>query len=195
VIVAGAITNDSMIIPHFWWIHVFYLSALLSLPIDWHSMATKFYKTIPKTIVPSFFHARYIPSVLSIPALQHNQTPTPRHFSSTTTANMSAQPFLDTMVKRRTYYALKNESPVSDARIQEIIKHTILHVPSSFNSQSSRVMLLVKAEHEKLWDIVKEVLKAVVPEDQFDATEKKLNGFRAGYGTVCECYEMSESSI
>lgn len=98
---------------------------------------------------------------------------------------MSAQPFLDTMVKRRTYYQLKNSSPVSDARIQEIVKHAILHVPSSFNSQSTRVMILLKAEHEKLWDITKDVLKAVVPPEQLEGTEKKLNGFRAGYGTVC----------
>jgi len=98
---------------------------------------------------------------------------------------MSAQPFLDTMLKRRTYYPLKNSSPISDARIQEIIKHAILHVPSSFNSQTTRVVLLLKAEHEKLWDITKEVVKAVAPPEQFEGTEKKLNGFRAGYGTVC----------
>ena len=96
----------------------------------------------------------------------------------------AATPFMDTMEKRRTYYQLKSSSPISDARIQEIIKHAILHVPSSFNSQTERVMLLIKSEHEKLWDITKETLKAVVPPDQFSATEQKLNGFRAGYATV-----------
>lgn len=169
-------------IPHLW-IHVLYLSTILALVVDWHTMATKLYKNLPRAIPGSFLTTNFTRSTLSVPGLRQ-QTPSQRYFSSTT-VNMSAQPFLDTMLKRRTYYALKNESPVSDARIQEIIKHAILHVPSSFNSQSSRVMLLVKGEHEKLWDITKEVLRAVVPPEQFEGTEKKINGFRAGYGTVC----------
>lgn len=45
--------------------------------------------------------------------------------------------------------------------------------------------MLLKAEHEKLWDITKEVLKGVVPADQFEGTAQKIDGFRAGYGTVC----------
>ena len=91
---------------------------------------------------------------------------------------------MDTMEKRRTYYQLNSSSPISDSRIQEIIKHAILHVPSSFNSQTERVMLLFKSEHEKLWDITKEILKPIVPPEQFSATEQKLKGFRAGYATV-----------
>jgi predicted oxidoreductase (fatty acid repression mutant protein) len=97
---------------------------------------------------------------------------------------MAAQPFLDTMVKRRTYYPLKNTSPIPDSRIQEIVKHAILHVPSSFNSQSSRIVVLLKEEHEKLWEMTKEVLKPIVPPEQFGATEQKLNMFKGGYGTV-----------
>lgn len=46
-------------------------------------------------------------------------------------------------------------------------------------------MLLFKGEHEKLWDITRDVLKGVVPEGQFEGTAKKIAGFRAGYGTVC----------
>ncbi|KAF4628873.1 hypothetical protein G7Y89_g9278 [Cudoniella acicularis] len=112
---------------------------------------------------------------LSTPQSQTQQTQT--------TANMS-KAFLDTIASRRTYYALSKSSPISDAKIQEIIKSVILNVPSSFNSQSTRVVLLVKEEHDKLWEIVKEVLKAIVPAEQYPATEKKLNGFKGAYGTV-----------
>ncbi|KAH7348862.1 Nitroreductase-like protein [Rhexocercosporidium sp. MPI-PUGE-AT-0058] len=97
---------------------------------------------------------------------------------------MSSKAFLDTIKARRTYYALKKESTISDAQIQEIIKQAVLHVPSSFNSQSTRVVLLVKEEHDKLWEITKDTLKAIVSKDQWTATEQKLNGFKAGYGTV-----------
>lgn len=88
------------------------------------------------------------------------------------------------MAARRSIYPLKKESVISDAKIQEIIEQALLHVPSSFNSQSSRIVLLVKGEHDKLWDITKEVLKGVVPEDAYPKTEQRLNMFQAAYGTV-----------
>lgn len=97
---------------------------------------------------------------------------------------MSSKSFLETVKARRTYYALKKESTIPDSQIQEIIKEAILHVPSSFNSQSTRVVLLVKEEHDKLWEITKSTLKAIVSEDQWKSTEQRLNGFKAGYGTV-----------
>ena len=105
--------------------------------------------------------------------------------SSTTspTTSMSSQ-FLETIKNRRTIYQLSNSSPISDAKIQEIIKDVFLHVPSSFNSQSTRAILLVKEEHVKLWNITKEILKAIVPAENWPTTEGKLSGFQAAYGTV-----------
>lgn len=95
----------------------------------------------------------------------------------------SAQ-FLEAIKKRRTYYALSNKAPISDERVEEIVKEIVLHTPSSFNSQSSRVVVLFKKEHEKLWDIVLDVLKPVVPAEQFPTTEKKIQSFKAAYGSI-----------
>lgn len=97
---------------------------------------------------------------------------------------MSSQQFFDIVKNRRTYYALKKESTIPDSKIQDIINEAVLHVPSSFNSQSTRVILLLKEEHEKLWEITKGVLKPIVPAEQYPTTEKKLDMFKAGYGTV-----------
>jgi len=97
---------------------------------------------------------------------------------------MASKQFLDIIKGRRTLYALKNESTISDKQIQEIIEQVILHVPSSFNSQSTRIILLVKEEHVALWEIAKEVLKGIVTEEQWKSTEQRLNGFQAAYGTV-----------
>jgi predicted oxidoreductase (fatty acid repression mutant protein) len=97
---------------------------------------------------------------------------------------MSAHPFLDAMVKRRTIYALNKKATISDARIEEIVKHAILHVPSSFNSQSTRIIVLLKDEHDKLWEITKEIMKGILPADKYPATAARLDGFKAGYGTV-----------
>lgn len=94
---------------------------------------------------------------------------------------------MDVVKARRSYYALNKESPVSNEIISQILKDTILHVPSSFNSQSARLVVLLGADHDKFWEITKEILKPNVPEKQFADTVKKLDGFKAGYGTVGIC--------
>jgi predicted oxidoreductase (fatty acid repression mutant protein) len=96
-------------------------------------------------------------------------------------ANMN---FLDAVAHRRSIYALTKTSPISDDRIEEIVSKLVKDVPSSFNSQSSRLVLLLKDEHDKFWDIVRDALKAIVPEDKWEPTAGRIAGFRAGYGTV-----------
>lgn len=86
---------------------------------------------------------------------------------------------------RRTYYSINDKSPISNEEIKEIIDHAVLHVPSAFNSQSTRVVLLLGVNHKKLWNIVKAELKKIVPSDAFHSTENKIdNAFAAGHGTV-----------
>jgi len=95
-----------------------------------------------------------------------------------------ATPFLEALKNRRTYYGLEKSSTIPDSRVEEIIKETILHTPSSFNSQSTRIILLVKEEHDKLWDFTLEALKGVVPADQFEKTAQRISMFKNAYGTV-----------
>ena len=52
------------------------------------------------------------------------------------------------------------------AQIEEIVRFAIKHVPSAFNSQSTRAVLLLHEHHEELWKIVKRTLRAIVPEDE-----------------------------
>jgi predicted oxidoreductase (fatty acid repression mutant protein) len=176
-----------------------FISSLL-LAVTWRDMATLLRKrSVPTSSNPLLGGMRSIRRPLplfwekNIPSfLRSNTHSTPlsisstRHFSSTAptaTASMSA-PFLDAIKNRRTIYALKKESTISDKQVQDIVEQAVLHVPSSFNSQSTRVVLLVKEEHDKLWDIAKEVLKSIVTEEQWKSTEQRLNGFQAAYGTV-----------
>lgn len=92
--------------------------------------------------------------------------------------------FYTAIKERRTIYGISKETTVSDDRIQEVIKEAVKYTPSSFNSQSARVVVLFGKEHDRLWDITKESLRKVVPEGQFAPTEEKINSFRSGYGTV-----------
>lgn len=109
----------------------------------------------------------------------------PRYARAFSSSPDASKAFLDTVRERRSYYALNKESPISDAQLSQILKDTVLHVPSSFNSQSARLVTLLGAEHDKFWEIVKQVLRPSVPEEQFAGTVKKLDGFKAAYGTVC----------
>lgn len=96
----------------------------------------------------------------------------------------SQKSFLDAVTSRRTYYQLNKEAPISDKAITDLVEKAILHVPSSFNSQSTRLVVLLNKEHEQFWDYVIEVLKPLTPEDQFPKTEQKIQGFRAAYGSI-----------
>ncbi len=95
-----------------------------------------------------------------------------------------AKNFWDAVKDRRSYYDIAKEAAVSDERLRELIEHAVKHAPSAFNSQSSRVALLLGEHHHKLWDITKEALRQIVPAAQFDATGEKMDSFRNGYGTV-----------
>jgi predicted oxidoreductase (fatty acid repression mutant protein) len=92
--------------------------------------------------------------------------------------------FWDAIKNRRTYYALNKEAPIPDERIVELVNRTVLEVPSAFNTQSTRVLVLLGKQHDELWDIATEVLKAIVPADKFEPTQQKLDGFKAAYGSV-----------
>jgi predicted oxidoreductase (fatty acid repression mutant protein) len=102
---------------------------------------------------------------------------------------MSATPIkadsvLDLIKARRTYYALNKDLTITPARIQEIVKEALRQVPSSFNSQSNRVIVLFGAEHDKLWDLTSEALKPIVPADAWEGTAGKMAMFKAAAGTV-----------
>ncbi|HHN8405430.1 TPA: nitroreductase family protein [Morganella morganii] len=93
--------------------------------------------------------------------------------------------FIELIKKRRTIYSLGNNLLVSQDRIAALIKEAVKHSPTAFNSQSSRVVVLFGENHKKLWNIVKDALRAIVPADAFAATEGKIdNAFLSGAGTV-----------
>ena len=93
--------------------------------------------------------------------------------------------FKEAVEHRRTYYNITNSSPISDHEIKELIVFAVKNVPSAFNSQSTRIVLLLGKNHKKFWDITKEALKAIVPAEAFEKTLAKINtSFDCGYGTV-----------
>ncbi|KAL8279255.1 hypothetical protein RQP46_008292 [Phenoliferia psychrophenolica] len=92
--------------------------------------------------------------------------------------------FFKSVVARRTIYQLSASSTIPDAKILEIVQEAVKHSPTSFNSQSSRAVLLLGDDQKKVWSIAKEALKAVVPAEAWPASEARLSGFQNAYGTI-----------
>ena len=88
------------------------------------------------------------------------------------------------LTKRRSVYALNRELPLPPQEIVAMIEHALRHAPSAFHSQSTRLQVLFGAEHEKLWDMTADALRAVVPAEQFAPTAEKIAAFRAAAGTI-----------
>jgi predicted oxidoreductase (fatty acid repression mutant protein) len=86
---------------------------------------------------------------------------------------------------RHSEYALTETSSLSNEEVVDLVKAVALQVPSSFNGQSQRVLVLFGDASKKLWDITRKALRGVVPEDQpFEPTEQKMTSFAAGQGTI-----------
>lgn len=93
--------------------------------------------------------------------------------------------FLDLINKRRTIYAIGKNVEQSTEHLTDLIQNAIKQSPSSFNSQSSRAVILFNAEHEKFWGLVKDKLKSYAKDETSAAkTSAKMDSFAAGVGTV-----------
>ncbi|KAI1500537.1 Nitroreductase-like protein [Biscogniauxia marginata] len=158
-------------------------SALLSA-IRLHSTST-----FPRTAATTALRAASYPASLSS-NINVNTCPAANlpHRLFSTTANMAtpinANSVLDLIKNRRTYYALNKTLPVSASRIQEIVEEAIQQVPSSFNSQSNRVVILFGAEHDKFWNLTTEILKGIVEPANWQATADRQALFQNAAGTI-----------
>ena len=92
--------------------------------------------------------------------------------------------FNQVIENRRSIYAIGKESPISAEEIQNIVEHAVKHIPSPFNSQSGRVVILLGEQHDKLWNITRETLRKIVPEDSFASTDERISSFQNGFGSV-----------
>ena len=156
-------------------------------------MTSKLQKAVPRVhgFAQHFSNARaFVPAILSPSPSLTNQF-------STSTASMTHDTltFKEAVQHRRTIYQLQKKSPISDERIKEILTFAIKDVPSSFNSQSSRIIALLHDQHDKFWDIVEDKLRPLVDKDNWQKTADRVAGFRQGYATVRPINTLSKISM
>ncbi|KIY72977.1 Nitroreductase [Cylindrobasidium torrendii FP15055 ss-10] len=95
--------------------------------------------------------------------------------------------FFDAVEARRTSYALTNKSTLSDSELQALVERAVKHAPSSFNSQSARVVIITGQKHRELWDTVFAGLKNTLGGNEQQENyykEKFENSYKTGYGTI-----------
>lgn len=92
--------------------------------------------------------------------------------------------FVEDLRNRRSVYALGTDVKLSEDEIVSLVKDVVRESPTSFNSQTQRVVVLFGDAHKKLWSITEEVLKPLTPEENFPNTQAKLQGFAGAKGTV-----------
>ncbi|PNZ29870.1 nitroreductase [Staphylococcus petrasii] len=97
----------------------------------------------------------------------------------------NTKPFLKEIENRRTIYKTETSISISDEELEELIEHIIKYMPSAFNSQSTRIVLLLNDNHRKFWDNTKTVLRDVMgPDRDFEPTNQRIEGFKHSYGTI-----------
>lgn len=74
---------------------------------------------------------------------------------------------------------------VADSRVVELIDELLTTMPSPFNVQSARVVLLLGDHHREVWQLVAEALRSILPEERFKVSKEKIDrSFASGHGTV-----------
>jgi predicted oxidoreductase (fatty acid repression mutant protein) len=93
--------------------------------------------------------------------------------------------FINIIKKRRSRYNLLKQSPITKNEILDLVKEVTYYVPSFYNAQASRLVVLFDEDHNDFWDITTEILrKKVNNEEKFVRTLKKMKDFKDSYGTI-----------
>lgn len=93
--------------------------------------------------------------------------------------------FIEAVAHRRSYYHLSDRALVDDSLVVGVVDELLNTMPSPFNVQSARVVVLLGKQHRDLWHIVIETLRHIVPAERFEKTQRKVEAsFLSGHGTL-----------
>ncbi|MCF7923603.1 MAG: nitroreductase family protein [Candidatus Izimaplasma sp.] len=92
--------------------------------------------------------------------------------------------FIEILKRRRSNYSITDKINISDNELTEFLEEIIKYTPSAFNSQSQRAVLLLDEKHKLFWNQLIEIMSNILKGEQFEKTKVKINGFKAGYGTI-----------
>ncbi len=92
--------------------------------------------------------------------------------------------FYDVVEGRRTIYGLSDEFVISDERLQEVLHIAIKSVPTAFNSQTGRIVVLLEDQNKEFWKLAFDEIKGGLSEERYERNKNRFEGFASGHGTV-----------
>ena len=92
--------------------------------------------------------------------------------------------FLDLLEKRRSIYTIGTNSDYTKEEITDRIRDVMKQVPTAFNSQTTRVVVLFDEAKDKFWDHIYDVQKDVLEGDVWEMMSGTITGSKNGIGTV-----------
>lgn len=92
--------------------------------------------------------------------------------------------FKDLLTKRRSQYAIGANTDVTAADVTAALNEVIPQVPSAFNSQATRVVVVSGENNVKLWELIKNVQKDVLDEATLNYMTPIMDGARDAVGTI-----------
>ncbi|KAE8229879.1 hypothetical protein CF326_g5134 [Tilletia indica] len=106
--------------------------------------------------------------------------------TSSTTTTKSAQFLQEIQVRRSHYQLAKTPALLSDSQLEHLVQQVAKHSPTSFNSQSSRLVLLLGTDHTHLWSqTVPQALEEHISDPaSLQRNLNRLKGFADAAGTV-----------
>ncbi|KGL48822.1 nitroreductase family protein [Porphyromonas gulae] len=100
--------------------------------------------------------------------------------------NTKIETLKDALAHRHSHYAIHPEWVVSREVVEEFLGHVLQTVPSAFNSQPVRMVLLTGEAHDTHWKLVENALSSIMGQEAYEAnTASKLRqAFANGIGTI-----------
>lgn len=92
--------------------------------------------------------------------------------------------FVELVKKRHSIYALGKNSNYSNEEIEKRIREVVREVPTAFNSQTTRIIVLFDEANTKFWDHIYNVQKNVLDGSKKEWMTGVVNGAKNGIGTV-----------
>lgn len=92
--------------------------------------------------------------------------------------------FTNLVEKRRSVYAIGNHTELSNKEIVDRIREVMKDVPTAFNSQTTRLVVVFGEDNVKLWDHIIDVQKDVLEGPSREMMLGVMEGAKGGVGTV-----------
>ena len=93
--------------------------------------------------------------------------------------------YFEALKTRRSNYDLTNQLSITLPELEQLLAQTLELSPTGFNSQSSRIVVLVEQKHEMFWDLVLAGIKKEIGDTPaFEKSKDKIANLRRSAGTI-----------